>query len=344
VIISTPTETQQIEILDEIPPNIVSSSTADLPNLAASDLPLDRAISDNIMQPPHNPDITTASSTTGADSTHTHSHTDSSAAITRERLLQVIGDNVDTTTTTTSTTTTTTSTSTSAKNKFRYDFEAAGCTVVVRPVELEDTPGVFKAIDTNREHLERWLPQMRGAFTSLREVRHNVDYWLWKMQSARGLVLAVEVDGSIEGIIAINIIDWTTKCAYLGYWLTKGAQGKGIATRGLEHVVKIAFEELQLDHLDISTMKENTKSKKLAYRLGFEPNPIIRDLDTQYLWGVLPVRQVNLDVFTCSRTGAETKAEDARKPYFWYNLRKHIQENRDPISIDLRSRQLIPPS
>eukprot|EP00465_Bigelowiella_longifila_P001403 CAMPEP_0185270224 /NCGR_PEP_ID=MMETSP1359-20130426/41775_1 /TAXON_ID=552665 /ORGANISM="Bigelowiella longifila, Strain CCMP242" /LENGTH=251 /DNA_ID=CAMNT_0027861695 /DNA_START=340 /DNA_END=1095 /DNA_ORIENTATION=+ len=228
-------------------------------------------------------------------------------------------------------------------DSFEARFEAKGASVVVRPVCVTDTESIFNAIDSNREHLERWLPQMRGAFTSIREVGYNVEYWIWKMQTAKGLVMAVEIDGQVKGIMAINIIDWKRKCGYLGYWLTKDAQGKGIATRGMQHIIRVAEDELHLDHLDISTMRENVRSKALAERLGFSYQPDISDLDTQYLWGILPVRQINLDVFTRSKAHAVLPVSEARKSYFWFNLRKHIQENNTPIGFELDSRQLQEP-
>eukprot|EP00466_Bigelowiella_natans_P014890 jgi/Bigna1/126175/aug1.2_g883 len=228
-------------------------------------------------------------------------------------------------------------------NRFEAQFEAKGASVVVRPVCKADTESIFEAIDSNREHLERWLPQMRGAFTSIREVGYNVDYWIWKMQTAKGLVMAVEVNGRVKGIMAINIIDWKRKCGYLGYWLTKDAQGKGIATRGMQHIIRVAEDELHLDHLDISTMKDNVRSKALAERLGFSYQPDISDLDTQYLWGILPVRQINLDVFTRSKAHTMLPVSEARQSYFWFNLRKHIQENNAPIGFKLDSRELQEP-
>jgi len=224
---------------------------------------------------------------------------------------------------------------------FSTQFNVKGLDVVIRPVQLTDASELFEAIDTNRPHLEKWLPQMRGAFKTYREVCRNVEYWLWKMHTARGLVLGVHVSGKLKGVFSINIIDWETKCAYLGYWLAKDVEGYGIATKGMQHVISISFDQLHLDHLDISTMKGNSRSKALAARLGFTPQPKINDLDTQYLFGILPLRQINLDVFTRSKESAEKPVLEARKPYFWYNLRNHILENRQPIGFTLDTRTLL---
>jgi len=224
---------------------------------------------------------------------------------------------------------------------FSTRFNAKGLDVVIRPVRHCDTEQLFDVISSNRAHLERWLPQMRGAFKTVGEVARNVDYWLWKMHTARGLVMGVHVEGELKGILSINIIDWDSKCAYLGYWLAKDVEGRGIATMGMQHVIKMAFDYLHLDHLDISTMRSNVRSKALARRLGFRHQPDIHDLDTQYLFGILPVKKVNLDVFTRSKEDAPDSIDEARKPYFWYNLRHHIQENLEPVVLGVDTKKLL---
>lgn len=81
---------------------------------------------------------------------------------------------------------------------------------------------------------------------------------------------------SLSGIVGYNEVDWQNKIAYIGYWLGEGFQGKGIMTRATKALVDYAFEQLNLNKVDIRAAERNKKSRSIPERLGFQQEGKIR--------------------------------------------------------------------
>ncbi|WP_252393492.1 GNAT family protein [Hydrogenibacillus sp. N12] len=85
--------------------------------------------------------------------------------------------------------------------------------------------------------------------------------------------------GTLVGVIGYHRIDWENKKTSLGYWLDPTVQGRGIMTRAARTMVDHAFFHLGLNRLEIRAATENTRSRRVAERLGFTLEGIIREAE-----------------------------------------------------------------
>src|SRR5690625_199905 len=72
------------------------------------------------------------------------------------------------------------------------------------------------------------------------------------------------------------------KIAYIGYWLDIEHQGKGIMTRAVRALTDYAFEEFDLNRVDIRAAVGNVKSRAIPERLGYKKEGVLRQSEWLY--------------------------------------------------------------
>lgn len=148
-------------------------------------------------------------------------------------------------------------------------------------VELKDADRVFMLTDQSREYLREWLPWLDGT-TSVEDTKGFIKSCLKDYAENNSITTFVLYKGEIVGIAGYNKIDWTNKIAYIGYWLGKEYQGKGIMTRVAKALTEYAFHELELNRVDISAAVKNEKSRSIPEKLGFVNEGCIRQAEWLY--------------------------------------------------------------
>ncbi|CZF84459.1 MULTISPECIES: GNAT family N-acetyltransferase [Grimontia] len=132
----------------------------------------------------------------------------------------------------------------------------------------------YEIVCREREYLSHWLawpPHANGeAFfeTFVKSALH--DY-----AEGKSLTCAMVYQDEIVGNISFNSINHELKKVEIGYWLSESFQGKGIASRCVQALIDIAFQELEMEKIQIAAATENLPSRKLAERLGFVLEGII---------------------------------------------------------------------
>lgn len=151
----------------------------------------------------------------------------------------------------------------------------------LRTIELEDANAIFALTDASRAHLREWLPWL--DFT--KEVADTTTYiegCLKGHEAKSSLSLAIIFRNEIVGIAGFNTINHSNKIAAIGYWLSEGAQGHGIMTKTVQALLQYAFEDLQLNKVEIRAAVGNTKSCAIPERLGFTKEGTIRAAEWLY--------------------------------------------------------------
>jgi len=213
--------------------------------------------------------------------------------------------------------------------------DSKGNQIVLTPMSQSHAPGYFREVSTNRGLLEVWLPSFRNAYKSVQDTNDIIQQELEWTNKAKCIRWSVLVNGNIKGNVGLNVIDWKNKVGYLGYWLSKDAQGRGIVSRSVSEVIKFGFEYLGLEHMDISARRQNVRSAAVARRLGFEKQDDIEDNE--------PGVKFPLDVFTLSRSGDGFKprkpASDAREEFFLVNALGYFGR-KESLSFDIDTKML----
>ncbi|MFJ2552631.1 GNAT family N-acetyltransferase [Microbacterium sp. NPDC087591] len=142
----------------------------------------------------------------------------------------------------------------------------------LRPVGIGDGALLARAYLRNRAHLAPWEPLRDDDFFS--EAWHERDIAHYVEDASRGRNVRFVItsdDGEIRGRVNLNNIVRGAFCsADLGYWVDSIAQGRGVATRAVEWVLRHAQEALSLHRVQAATLVHNVASQRVLDANGFE--------------------------------------------------------------------------
>jgi ribosomal-protein-serine acetyltransferase len=147
--------------------------------------------------------------------------------------------------------------------------------LLLRNYTPEDAPGLFAAIDASRKHLHPWLSWVDKTTKEEHSLQYIQDS-LYGPFTKEALVLGIFYRDTIIGGIGMHNWDHNTKRAQIGYWIGKGHEGKGIINKCLTAFVPYLFDKIGLNKIEIHFMPANKRSAKVAERLGFKTEGIIR--------------------------------------------------------------------
>ncbi|MEL6672990.1 MAG: GNAT family protein [Bacteroidota bacterium] len=148
-------------------------------------------------------------------------------------------------------------------------------------------------VERNRAYLREWLPWVDHCYEEedfLKNIRLNRSQHAQKA----GLNLGIWYRNILSGMIGFHHFDHTHRKTSLGYWLTEDLQGNGIVTRATRFLVNYAFEELEMNRLEIRCAEHNRSSRAIPERLGFNEEGRLRqsqivggEYQTMVIYGML---------------------------------------------------------
>lgn len=142
-------------------------------------------------------------------------------------------------------------------------------------LDEQDAPEVFAVVEAERAYLRPWLPwvdQTKDATAVaayLRDARR-------RRESGEGFECGVRFEGRIVGVVGVHRVDLRNRSGEIGYWLARSAQGRDLMTRAVDAVAARAFA-FGLHRLEIRLWPGNAASRRVAERLGFVKEGVLRD-------------------------------------------------------------------
>ena len=91
-----------------------------------------------------------------------------------------------------------------------------------------------------------------------------------------GLAIADPRSEEPQGIINLYALDAGHRRCELGIWLVPGARGRGAASEAMRLLCRWAFERLPLQRIALRTLPDNEPMLRLAERVGFRFEGILR--------------------------------------------------------------------
>lgn len=128
---------------------------------------------------------------------------------------------------------------------------------------------LFDTVDRNRRFLGKWLNWVPKTL-SLIDTKEFLEKNLAKFNEDQSGAFAIYYQGQFAGLVDLHEIDAKNNKSSIGYWLDKDFYGKGIMTKSVQVLLEYAFEELNINRVEIQAAVENTKSQAVAERLGFK--------------------------------------------------------------------------
>lgn len=131
-------------------------------------------------------------------------------------------------------------------------------------------------IDRNRDFLGEWLPWVESKRT-VEDMEASIEKWGLRYITDSAINAGIFFKDELAGMIAFPEINWSEKKTSFGYWLAPDFERKGIMTKCVKALINHAFQDLELERIEISCTEENVKSRALPEKLGFAQERILYD-------------------------------------------------------------------
>ncbi|KFF50423.1 GCN5 family acetyltransferase [Gammaproteobacteria bacterium MFB021] len=148
--------------------------------------------------------------------------------------------------------------------------------VELKLLSLEHTEQLFDLVDGSRDHLREWLPWVDGTKTST-DTESFIKSALRQYEAGDGPQYVVFHEGSMCGVCGFHLFDLANRIGGVGYWLSRAYVGKGIMTSAVRSLVKIGFNEHELNRIEIACAMGNARSRAVPERLGFTFEGVLRE-------------------------------------------------------------------
>lgn len=147
--------------------------------------------------------------------------------------------------------------------------------IILREIEPEDSVDIFRTIDSQREYLGKWLPFVEFS-KSVEFSRSFILKVLNTPYENRDHTFVIQYNGVFAGVAGFRGTDKSNKKTEIGYWLSEPLQHKGIVTQAVSSLMEFAFNELDINRIQIRCGVGNTPSRMIPIRLGFSLEGIER--------------------------------------------------------------------
>ncbi len=141
--------------------------------------------------------------------------------------------------------------------------------ILLKQIELSDSDDIFKTIDSQREYLGKWLPFIEHT-KSVEDTRIFICSVLDSPAERREYTFVIHFNNEFAGIIGFKSTDKQNRKTEIGYWLSENCQKNGIVTESVKSLINFAFNELNMNRVQIKCAVGNSSSKNIPKRLGFE--------------------------------------------------------------------------
>jgi ribosomal-protein-serine acetyltransferase len=150
--------------------------------------------------------------------------------------------------------------------------------ISIRRFDLNDVPSLYSAVRESMAQLQLWTAWCRpdyGPVDSLAFVMSCDEDW----QADRKYQFAIQDrrDGTLLGSVGLCDVNREHDFANVTYWVRSSRTDQGIATSSLLLLARFAFEQLQLNRLQLITAVGNHASIRVAEKVGAQREGISRD-------------------------------------------------------------------
>lgn len=138
---------------------------------------------------------------------------------------------------------------------------------VLRALEPWNAREFFDHIDSIRDHLNPWIG-LAAACSDLEKARRVLQSYADKQAQDAGRIYGIWVDGKLSGGTLFRVFSAEAGNCEVGIWLAPQAQGRGLITTAVRHMIDWAFQVREMSRVEWLTLPTNERSIAIAKRLG----------------------------------------------------------------------------
>jgi RimJ/RimL family protein N-acetyltransferase len=139
---------------------------------------------------------------------------------------------------------------------------------VIRPYQPQDAEPLFEAARESTGDVFPWLEWCHAQYSLAEAVEWVASRAALFAEGTEYAFAIVGDDGRYLGGCGLNQVNRLHRFANLGYWVRSSATGRGVAREAVRQVAAFAFQETDLERLEIVCAVGNTRSQRVAERAG----------------------------------------------------------------------------
>ena len=147
--------------------------------------------------------------------------------------------------------------------------------VELRVMSESDAEDFHRLNSSDNNGMKQWLPA-RDTERTLEETRDFIAQLRTGVSEDKGIAVGIWHRGQVAGFLDAQRIKWSHRKTELGFWLGTSFEGKGIMSRSCRALIDYTFREFGLNRVEMECATDNTRSRKVAERLGFIQDGTIR--------------------------------------------------------------------
>lgn len=166
--------------------------------------------------------------------------------------------------------------------------------VTLRPWLERDAPAIAEACGD--EEIAWWLDQVPQPYTES-DARTYVAMTRrgWKDGTHAAFAIIDAETGAVVGSVGLHWLDTEHGVAEIGYWVTREARGRGVATRATRLATRWALTACGMKRVQLRADRRNVASQRVAESAGFRREGILRSVRFNARQG----RRVDFVLYSC---------------------------------------------
>ncbi len=153
--------------------------------------------------------------------------------------------------------------------------------LLLRYLTPADAPQLFSIVDKNRARLKQWLPWLdRNKIVANSE--KFIEICINDYKSKKGFCFAVQYQSQLVGLASLQFVNSDNRSANIGYWIDQAYAGKGLVKNSAQCLMRYAFEELNLNRIEIRCATGNIDSQRIPEKLNFQFEGTARQCEWLY--------------------------------------------------------------
>jgi len=153
--------------------------------------------------------------------------------------------------------------------------------LLIRPPQTGDSIAVNSAILESFDMLHEFM-DWANAKPSLKEsetyIQQAIANWILKKNDEPYLPLFIfdKVTEVFVGATGYHHYEWKVPCLETGYWIRSSHLGRGLMTEAINALTQYAFKQLAVKRIAITCDADNIRSKKIAERLHYSLEGVLK--------------------------------------------------------------------
>jgi RimJ/RimL family protein N-acetyltransferase len=153
--------------------------------------------------------------------------------------------------------------------------------LLIRPPQIGDGRTVNTAISESYEILHQfvdWAKTKPSIEETEEHIRLATANWILKNNEEPWLELYIfdRKSGDFIGGTGFHHMNWDIPSVETGYWIRNSYSGQGLMTEAINALTQYAFKQMAVKRITITCDIDNARSKKIAERLNYALEGILK--------------------------------------------------------------------